>query len=119
MRADDYDAMVTWFKNNVTALQNVSPVKSSTVTLINPVVNVLTASLVIAPANANRKGFVIFNNSSNSCYVSLAGTSVASTCTRLIATFTSWEFFPQFCYQGAISAIRNAGSGGIAVWEFT
>ncbi len=82
-------------------------------------VNVLTTSVVIAPANSLRKGMIIFNNSANSAYVSLAATCVAATCTRLIATYTSWECFWTTYYTGPISAIRNSGTGVMTVWEFT
>lgn len=80
-------------------------------------VNVTTASVILVPANPNRKGVVIFNNSSNSVYVKYAATSVASTCTKLIATYASWEPVSPVCYTGPISAIRNSGSGVVTVFE--
>ncbi len=82
-------------------------------------VNVATTSVVIAPANPNRRGFIVFNNSANSGYISFAATSVASECTRLIATFTSWEMLTPIAYTGALSAIRNSGTGAMTVYEFT
>lgn len=102
----------------LTAVQAIGPVKATTVTQLTPVLTLLL-SLVIAPANANRKGIVIFNNSANSCYVSLAGTAVAANCAHIIPTFASWECFWPVMYTGAISAIRNAGTGVITAWEFT
>ncbi len=82
-------------------------------------VNVATSSQIIAPENPNRIGFIIFNNSSNSAYVSLADTSIAASCTKLIATFSAWEWAWPISYTGPISAIRNSGSGNMVVWEFT
>lgn len=79
--------------------------------------NVVTTSVVILPANSNRKGFIIFNNSANSTYVTFGPTSVASTCTRLIPTYASWEVTQGAVYTGAISAIRNSGTGIITVYE--
>ncbi len=85
--------------------------------MLTTTTNVLLVSVVVAAANSNRKGFIIFNNSSNSTYVTLGSTSVAATCTRLIATFTSWEVTTGVIWTGVISAIRNAGSGGVTVYE--
>lgn len=79
--------------------------------------NVLLVSVQIAAANPNRRGFIIFNNSSNSVYVSFANPAVASAAVRIIATFTSWEVLAPICYTGALYAIRNAGSGAVSVWE--
>lgn len=80
-------------------------------------VNVLLASVVIAPANPERLGMIIFNNSSNSVYVTFGATSASSTCTRLIPTFASWECLGSVIYTGVVSAIRNAGSGACIAYE--
>ncbi len=80
-------------------------------------VNVLLASVVIAAANPDRLGLIIFNNSSNSVYVTFGGTSSSATCTRLIPTFASWECIGAVIYTGAVSAIRNAGSGACIAYE--
>lgn len=84
---------------------------------VTPGVNVLLASVVIAPANPSRMGFLIFNNSANSVYITLGPTSASSTCTQIVATFASWQFVFPVCYTGIISAIRNAGSGVCTVHE--
>ncbi len=81
--------------------------------------NVVLVSVKIAEANPNRKGFIIFNNSANSVYVSLTGPAVAATCTRLIATYAAWEWLYPIAYTGEIYAIRNSGTGQVTVWEFT
>lgn len=86
-------------------------------TPVSPGVNVLTASVVIAPLNTQRMGFFIFNNSTNSVYVTLGATSVAATCTMLIPTYATWSYDFPICYTGIISAIRNAGTGVCTVHE--
>lgn len=88
------------------------PVSSRTVG-----VNVLLVSVVVAPANPRRRGFIMFNNSANSTYCCYAATCVAASPTRLIATFTSWEPQQSLTYQGPISCIRNAGAGVNTVYE--
>ena len=81
------------------------------------VTTVATASLQIAPANLNRRGFVVFNNSANSCYVTWENPAVAAQCVRLIPTFASWECYGPSVYAGALFCIRNAGTGAVTVWE--
>ncbi len=64
-------------------------------------------------------GFMLYNNSGNSCYVNFGATATSSACSIIIPTFAAWSWpFPHFCYVGPISAIRNAGSGTIIVTEF-
>ena len=79
---------------------------------------VVTASIKIANINKNRKGFVVFNNSSNSVYITYGETAVAATCTRILATFNQFESFSTTCWTGEMYAIRNSGSGQVTVWEF-
>lgn len=100
------------------AILNSASVRAGTVTLL-PATLVTTTSVVVAPANPNRKGFIAFNNSGNSTYLSLAPVSVSATCTRLVASFTSWECVTPVVYTGPISAIRNSGTGNVLIWEFT
>lgn len=91
--------------SGITALQASAPVLT----------NVLLSSVQIAPANPNRKGFIVFNNSTNSTYVTMGATSSSASCTKLIATFTSWECYSP--YTGVLSAIRNAGSGNAVFYD--
>ncbi len=85
--------------------------------LVKTITNVLLASVQIVPANPDRKGLVIFNNSANSCYVSPENPAVAASCMRLIATFASWECYGPTVYTGPLYCIRNSGSGNVTVWE--
>lgn len=90
---------------------------SSSVTTPVPTTNVLLISIVVLPANPNRKGFILYNNSANSVYVTYGATSSSASCTRLIPTFASWEVTQGCIYTGIISAIRNAGSGTVVAYE--
>lgn len=74
-------------------------------------------SVLLSAPNPARRGFIIWNNSSNSTYISLDTVSVASTCAWIIATFQSKDFV-NFAYTGAISAIRNSGTGTWTIYEF-
>lgn len=75
-------------------------------------------SVKIANKNPYRQGLIIFNNSSNSMYVSFKGPAVAANCIRVIASYSSWEYQLPVCYTGEIYAIRNSGTGAVTVWEF-
>ncbi len=86
--------------------------------LVSPVVNTLLVSVVVAPANAARHGFMLWNNSANSEYCCYAATCTSASPTRIVATFTTWDAsLAPVVYQGPISCLRNSGSGGTAVWE--
>ena len=100
----------------VTVTNQISTVSTSNSSLVTTT-NVLLVSVQIAAANPNRKAFYIWNNSSNSTYVTLGPTSVSSTPTRLVPTFATWEVNTGTIWTGAISAIRNAGSGTVTVYE--
>lgn len=89
-----------------------------TSSLTKTATNVLTSSIKIASANAKRIAFIVFNNSANSCYVCFENPAIAAGCARIIATFTSWEYFYPVIYTGDIYCIRNSGTGNCVVWEF-
>lgn len=97
--------------------QSMTVFRTSLCVPVSPAVNVLLVSVVIAPANPKRIGFMLYNNSANSTYVTFGPTAVAASCTQIVATFASWPFFYPVCYTGPISAIRNAGSGVCTVYE--
>jgi hypothetical protein len=89
----------------------------SEVCTVTTSVSVTTASVLIATTNTSRKGFIIWNNSSNSIYLSFAPTSSSSTCTYILPTFASWVYNGPIIYQGPISGIRNSGSGTVTLYE--
>lgn len=80
---------------------------------------VTTTSVNIMPANVNRKGLYIYNNSSNSGYLSFGSPANSNTnMTVIIASFTTFAM-PKPIYTGAIHAIRNAGTGTFLLTELT
>lgn len=80
--------------------------------------NVALVSAVIATANYKRRGIIMYNNSANSVYVSWAATSTSTGCALIIPSFQSWFWLTPPVYIGVISAIRNAGTGAVNVYEF-
>lgn len=80
-------------------------------------VNVALASVKILDANANRQGLVIFNNSSNSTYLSYGVASIAAECAEILTTFNQMKMTGPGVYTGEIHAIRNAGTGNCVCWE--
>lgn len=79
--------------------------------------SILLVSTQIMPANVKRRGLVIYNNSANSVYIAFDTTcNSGNHMTIIIPTFQSWVM-PLPIYQGAISAIRNAGSGTLLITE--
>lgn len=86
-------------------------------TTVSP--NVALTSVQIIGSNASRKGFILYNNSANSCYINFAATASSNSCSIIVPTFASWSWtMTGGTYTGQISAIRNAGSGTIIVTEF-
>lgn len=81
-------------------------------------VTVGVASVVIAPENPKRLGFYIYNNVGNTRYVTLGATSLSASPTFIITTFSFYQWpYPNMFYTGIISAIGNAGSGTMTVYE--
>lgn len=104
------DELQATFKNLVQA--------SDTATITTTPFAQAQISKVIAPANTNRKGLIIYNNCGNSIYVAFAATAnSANNMTIIIPTFAHWVM-PAPIYRGVISAIKNAGTtGSIQVTE--
>lgn len=75
-----------------------------------------TGSVLVMNDNPNRKGFMLYNNSSNSVYVTFGATSASNACSVIIASFQQFIFMSP--YVGKISGIRNAGTGNVIVTEF-
>lgn len=79
--------------------------------------SVLLATTQVCASNPSRKGLVIWNNSTNSAYVSFFATGDSATCTYIVPTFASLTLLNNICYTGPISAIRNSGTGNLTCWE--
>lgn len=75
-------------------------------------------STVLIGSNPLRKGFMLYNNSSNSCYVTYGSTSASSTCSFILASFANYTHQSYCAYVGPLAAIRNAGTGTVVVTEF-
>jgi hypothetical protein len=102
-----------WFEQILKAVA-VTPVVAQA---LSPSPTVALLSVPVLAANANRVGFVIYNNSANSVYICLGPTASGVGCHKILATFASWECYGPVCYTGAMSAIRNAGTGQLNIVE--
>jgi hypothetical protein len=60
---------------------------------------------------------MIYNNSSNSCYITFGTTSTSAAPSFILATFANFVWQGPIIYQGPMAAIRNAGSGTITITE--
>lgn len=79
--------------------------------------SVTTTSAIILPSNPNRLCLYVWNNSSNSAYLTLGPISTGSTPSAIVPSFTSFVMNSGFIYTGPISAIRNSGSGTMTSTE--
>lgn len=76
----------------------------------------------ICNANPNRKGFSVYNNSTNSLYIGVeidvsGGNQIAQLGSN--ATVDAYKDWWGPCiWTGALYGRRNAGTGGVTVWEF-
>lgn len=89
---------------------------SASSAIVTKTAGITTSSQVIAPANENRVGMLIWNPTANSVYISYSGFCDGNTQTAIILNNTTWVM-PTPVYTGVISCIRNAGSGAINVTE--
>lgn len=81
--------------------------------------SVLTISTTILPPNQNRLAFMLYNNSANSGYFTFSSVSSSNKCSFIVPTFANWYWpFSNIYFSGALSCIRNSGSGNVIVTEF-
>lgn len=104
--------MSTYVRNKVSTAEDTKSTSTKVTTT-----NVATSSVVICAANPDRKGLFIWNNSSNSGYVAFALTATSAGPTFIQATFSTYTMTMGTIWTGAVSAIRNAGTGNMVVWE--
>ena len=103
---------------STTPTPNIDPTPS-TVGTVNTVVVKATAVLVLA-ANAARKGFTFYNNSSRILYLGLADTVTATAGFFAIVPANSlYEWSQQSVFTGAIFAIANGANANCQVFEIT
>lgn len=83
---------------------------------------VAATSAVLIPANPNRKGFTVYNNSTNSLYVCIENPAVAANlidfCGSNAGPTSLVKWMGPGVPTGVITVIRNAGTGGVTAWEF-
>ncbi len=108
-KQDAQTTLLTQIKNNQTL--------SSVAATITTTASITTVSVKVLNENLNRKGLIIYNNSSNSVYIAFdVAVNSGNHMTAIIPTFAQW-IAPVPCYTGAIAAIRNAGSGALMITE--
>ena len=85
---------------------------------VTNVLGVSTTSSLLIGKNMGRKGLRLFNNSSNSIYISTQCHASSSTnLFAIIATFQSIDLSNPV-YTGQVCGIRNSGTGNVVVTEF-
>lgn len=88
---------------------------SSTATISSLAMSI--TSQVLLAANANRRGFIIYNDSLGMLFVSFTGT--ASTTAFSTKIQAGGEYEPGVDYTGVISAIGSVAVGNVRITEFT
>ncbi len=92
---------------------------SGSAAVMTTTASITNVSQVVLQPNQNRTGLIIYNNSSNSVYIAFdTSANSGNHMTLIIPTFTQWVM-PMPVYAGAISAIRNSGSGVLMITELT
>lgn len=76
------------------------------------------ATVVLKAANANRKGLMVFNDSTANLFLTFAGAASATVYTVKLAAGALFEL-PVPVYTGAISGIWDAANGNAIVTETT
>lgn len=105
-----YQDVLNWAKENWTSTTS-SVIKTTTP-------SITTASVQLVGTNPNRRGFQVWNNSSNSIYLSWDSTSSSATPSVILASFQTYSMTSGVIWTGPIAGIRNSGSGTCTVWEF-
>lgn len=82
--------------------------------------SITTGSQTVLPINVNRRGFSIYNNSSNFVYIAESGTASPSSFSFAMQPNGYEEITPSlYGYTGIITAIGAATGGNLQVTEFT
>jgi hypothetical protein len=77
-----------------------------------------TSSFTALAANANRKGFIVHNDSTTTVFLAFAATASASAFTIRLTTQSSYIYQGPI-YKGIITAIANAANGALRITELT
>jgi hypothetical protein len=78
-----------------------------------------TSSVSVLAANANRKGFIIHNDSNTNVFVAFSATSSTSAFTLRLTNQSSYFSNTLPIYRGVISAIATAAAGSLRITELT
>lgn len=89
---------------------------SGTATLAN--VAASATSVTIDAANTSRKGLLLVNDSTASCFVKYGATASATSYTVFMGPGAYWEM-PKPIYTGTIDGIWTAAAGNMRVTELT
>lgn len=71
-----------------------------------------TSSVLFLAANANRRGFSLYNDTGAKCYVAMAGTASSTAFSTLLAMNAGYEPIQTAVYKGAISGMWASGNSG-------
>lgn len=94
-----------------------APPTSATATLSS--VASSATSVVLSAANASRKGWYVFNDSTAILYVAFAATASTSAYTVQLPTNTFYEMPPEPVYTGTISGIWSVVNGNARITELS
>jgi hypothetical protein len=81
-------------------------------------VNATASSGVLLAANANRRQFIVYNDSGRNIYIAFAATASAAAYTVRISNQGSYES-PKDGYTGVVSVVTQSGTGAVLVTEVT
>lgn len=81
-------------------------------------VSVSTVVVTLLSSNANRKGFIIYNNGTTQVFIKF-GTGATTSSFTLVLNGSGFYESSKPIYRGAITAIRNAGTANVLVTELT
>lgn len=83
------------------------------------VIHVTNISIVVLPANPERKMFFISHDSAGQVYFCFKQAASVGSATLFIDSKTNYQWpFTRYFYTGPISAIRASGNSDIVVTEF-
>lgn len=95
---------------------NVTNVVSTTATLTNKTSS--TSSQVVLAINTSRKGFILYNDSTEICYIAFAATASSSSYSILLNSNMTYQN-EAIIYNGIISCIWAAANGFLRITELT
>lgn len=116
------NALLTTIRDNADQLEGYLDTVESLLTgpstsALTPIPASVSTTLILA-SNATRRGFILYNDSTQPCYVAYAATATTSAFTIRMSANSLYES-PIPCYRGDISGIWNVAVGAMRVTELT